>query len=92
MIPDMPVWAEARRGVTEARARRVTARAVGETMVVTLASGAAPRNFQLGQDSLFGYILSPFEAGQAMTGSYIFTPGILAAKNRLRVQWICITS
>ena len=43
-------------------------RAVGETMVVTLAAGAAPRNFDLGQDSFFGYILNPFESAQAMTG------------------------
>jgi phosphate transport system permease protein len=43
-------------------------RAIGETMVVTLAAGASPRNFVLGQDPLFGYILNPFESAQAMTG------------------------
>ena len=48
-------------------------RAVGETMVVTLASGAAPRNFTLGEDPLFGYILSPFESGQTMTGYIVIT-------------------
>ena len=48
-------------------------RAVGETMVVTLASGAAPRNFSLGEDQLFGYILNPFEAAQAMTGYIVIT-------------------
>lgn len=48
-------------------------RAVGETMVVTLAAGAAPRNFHLGQDSLFGYILNPFESAQAMTGYVAIT-------------------
>ena len=48
-------------------------RAVGETMVVTLASGASPRNFELGQDSLFGYILNPFEKAQAMTGYVAIT-------------------
>ena len=48
-------------------------RAVGETMVVTLAAGAAPRNFALGQDPLFGYILSPFEAAQTMTGYIAIT-------------------
>ncbi len=48
-------------------------RAVGETMVVTLASGAAPRNFTLGEDALFGYILNPFEAAQAMTGYIVVT-------------------
>ena len=48
-------------------------RAVGETMVVTLAAGASPRNFDLGQDSLFGYILNPFESAQAMTGYVAIT-------------------
>lgn len=48
-------------------------RAVGETMVVTLAAGASPRNFDLGQDSLFGYILNPFESAQAMTGYIVIT-------------------
>jgi phosphate transport system permease protein len=48
-------------------------RAVGETMVVTLAAGAAPRNFTLGEDSLFGYILNPFERAQAMTGYVAIT-------------------
>jgi len=48
-------------------------RAVGETMVVTLASGAAPRNFTFGEDSLFGYILNPFESAQAMTGYIAIT-------------------
>ncbi|HJS72246.1 MAG TPA: phosphate ABC transporter permease subunit PstC [Acidimicrobiia bacterium] len=42
-------------------------RAVGETMVVTLASGAAPRNFSWG-DPIFSYILNPFHPAQAMTG------------------------
>jgi len=46
-------------------------RAVGETMVVALAAGAAPRNFHLGQDSLFGYILNPFIGGEAMTGHIV---------------------
>lgn len=48
-------------------------RAVGETMVVTLAAGAAPRNFNLGQDSLFGYVLNPFGSAQAMTGYVAIT-------------------
>jgi phosphate transport system permease protein len=47
-------------------------RAVGETMVVTLAAGAAPRNFMFGQDSL-SFIFSPFEAGQTMTGYIAIT-------------------
>lgn len=48
-------------------------RAVGETMIVTLAAGASPRNFNLGEDSLFGYILNPFESAQAMTGYIAIT-------------------
>ncbi|REK21614.1 MAG: phosphate ABC transporter permease subunit PstC [Actinobacteria bacterium] len=48
-------------------------RAVGETMVVTLASGAAPRNFAFGEDPLLGYILNPFEGAQAMTGYIVIT-------------------
>jgi len=48
-------------------------RAVGETMVVTLASGASPRNFLLGEDPLFGYILNPFQGAQTMTGYIAIT-------------------
>jgi len=48
-------------------------RAVGETMIVTLASGASPRNFDLGEDSIFGYILNPFQSAQAMTGYVAIT-------------------
>jgi phosphate transport system permease protein len=48
-------------------------RAVGETMVVTLAAGAAPRNFALGTDSIFGDILNPFEGAQTMTGYIAIT-------------------
>lgn len=48
-------------------------RAVGETMVVTLAAGASPRNFIFGEDALFGYILSPFESAQTMTGYIAIT-------------------
>ena len=48
-------------------------RAIGETMVVTLAAGAAPRNFSLGSDSIFGYILNPFQGAQTMTGYVAIT-------------------
>lgn len=48
-------------------------RAVGETMVVTLAAGASPRNFDLGADPLFGYILNPFQGAQTMTGYVAIT-------------------
>jgi phosphate transport system permease protein len=47
-------------------------RAVGETMVVTLAAGAAPRNFHWG-DPIFSYILNPLEPAQAMTGYIVVT-------------------
>jgi phosphate transport system permease protein len=46
-------------------------RAVGETMVVALAAGAAPRNFALGEDSLLGYVFNPFIPGEAMTGHIV---------------------
>lgn len=48
-------------------------RAVGETMVVTLAAGASARNFTLGEDPLFGHILNPFQGAQAMTGYVAIT-------------------
>lgn len=48
-------------------------RAIGETMVVTLAAGASPRNFDLGTDPLFGYILNPFQGAQTMTGYIAIT-------------------
>ncbi len=48
-------------------------RAIGETMVVTLAAGASPRNFDLGSDSIFGHILNPFQGAQTMTGYIAIT-------------------
>jgi phosphate transport system permease protein len=48
-------------------------RAVGETMVVTLAAGASPRNFTIGSDPLFSYILNPFQGAQTMTGYIAIT-------------------
>jgi len=48
-------------------------RAIGETMVVTLAAGASPRNFNLGSDSVFGTILNPFQGAQTMTGYIAIT-------------------
>jgi phosphate transport system permease protein len=50
-------------------------RAIGETMVVAIASGAGPRNFRLGEDSLFGTILNPFLAGETMTGHIVRISG-----------------
>ena len=50
-------------------------RAIGETMVVAIAAGAGPKNFTLGQDSLFGHILNPFVAGETMTGHIVRISG-----------------
>ena len=50
-------------------------RAVGETMVVAIAAGAGPKNFTFGEDSLFGYILNPFVAGETMTGHIVRISG-----------------
>lgn len=50
-------------------------RAIGETMVVAIAAGAGPKNFDLGSDSLFGYILNPFESAETMTGHIVRISG-----------------
>ena len=50
-------------------------RAIGETMVVAIAAGAGPKNFTFGEDSLFGYILNPFVAGETMTGHIVRISG-----------------
>jgi phosphate transport system permease protein len=68
------VFPAALSGVTAAIVVAVS-RAVGETMIVALASGATPRNFTLGEDSLFGYILNPFVAGETMAGHIVRISG-----------------
>lgn len=50
-------------------------RAIGETMVVAIASGNGPRNFELGKDGLFDYILNPFVSGETMTGHIVRISG-----------------
>lgn len=50
-------------------------RAIGETMVVAIAAGAGPKNFRFGEDSLFGFILNPFVAGETMTGHIVRISG-----------------
>ncbi|MEM7119371.1 MAG: phosphate ABC transporter permease subunit PstC [Chloroflexota bacterium] len=50
-------------------------RAIGETMVVAIAAGAGPKNFELGEDSLFGFILNPFESAETMTGHIVRISG-----------------
>lgn len=50
-------------------------RAIGETMVVAIAAGAGPKNFDLSTDSLFGYVLNPFVAAETMTGHIVRISG-----------------
>jgi phosphate transport system permease protein len=50
-------------------------RAIGETMVVAIAAGAGPKNFVIGEDSFFGYILNPFIAAETMTGHMVRISG-----------------
>ena len=50
-------------------------RAIGETMVVAIAAGSGPKNFDFGEDSLFGYILNPFASAETMTGHIVRISG-----------------
>lgn len=50
-------------------------RAIGETMVVAIASGNGPRNFEIGKDGLFNFILNPFISGETMTGHIVRISG-----------------
>jgi phosphate transport system permease protein len=50
-------------------------RAIGETMIVAIAAGAGPKNFTFSDDSLFGYILNPFESAETMTGHIVRISG-----------------
>lgn len=50
-------------------------RAIGETMIVAIAAGAGPKNFDLGQDQIFGFILNPFVAAETMTGHIVRISG-----------------
>jgi phosphate transport system permease protein len=51
-------------------------RAVGETMVVALAAGAGPRNFNRWDEALDGLaILNPFKAAETMTGHIVRISG-----------------
>lgn len=44
-------------------------------MIVAIAAGAGPKNFTFGEDSLFGYILNPFESAETMTGHIVRISG-----------------
>jgi len=61
-------------GITAAFVVAVS-RAIGETMVVAIAAGAGPKNFALGTDPLFGFILNPFIAAETMTGHIVRISG-----------------
>lgn len=50
-------------------------RAIGETMIVAIAAGAGPKNFDIGQDAVFGHILNPFVAAETMTGHIVRISG-----------------
>ena len=51
-------------------------RAVGETMVVAIAAGAGPRNFNTWGDALSGLnFLNPFKAAETMTGHMVRISG-----------------
>lgn len=50
-------------------------RAIGETMVVAIAAGSGPKNFTLGQDGLFDYVLNPFLSAETMTGHIVRISG-----------------
>ena len=50
-------------------------RAIGETMVVAIAAGAGPKNFTVGEDSFFGFIMNPFIAAETMTGHIVRISG-----------------
>lgn len=50
-------------------------RAIGETMVVAIASGAAPRNWTFGEDGVVDTVLNPFISGETMTGYIVRIAG-----------------
>ncbi len=50
-------------------------RAVGETMIVAIAAGSGPKNFELGKDSLSGYVLNPLLSAETMTGHIVRISG-----------------
>lgn len=50
-------------------------RAIGETMVVAIAAGAGPKNFNIGQDPWLGFVFNPFLAAETMTGHIVRISG-----------------
>ena len=61
-------------GITAAFVVAVS-RAVGETMVVAIAAGSGPKNFTLGEDGLFSFVLNPFLSAETMTGHIVRISG-----------------
>lgn len=61
-------------GITAAFVVSVS-RAIGETMVVAIAAGASPRNWNLGEDGLLDTVLNPFVSGETMTGHIVRISG-----------------
>lgn len=49
-------------------------RAIGETMIVAIAAGAGPKNFNLAEDGI-GFVLNPFVAAETMTGHIVRISG-----------------
>ena len=49
-------------------------RAIGETMIVAIAAGAGPKNFNLAEDGV-GFVLNPFVAAETMTGHIVRISG-----------------
>lgn len=50
-------------------------RAIGETMVVAIAVGAGARNFTLGEDSFWSFIVNPFLSAETMTAHIVRISG-----------------
>ena len=67
----------AREGTLQAAAFIVAmSRAIGETMVVAIAAGAGPRNFNTWGDAVGGLnFLNPFKAAETMTGHIVRISG-----------------
>jgi phosphate transport system permease protein len=61
-------------GITAAFVVSVS-RAIGETMVVAIAAGASPRNWNFGEDGLLDTVLNPFASGETMTGHIVRISG-----------------
>ena len=50
-------------------------RAIGETMIVAIAAGSGPKNFTLGKDGLFSFVLNPLNSAETMTGHIVRISG-----------------